>query len=59
MARKDTHDDVPVYTKQQFLTAKRFAGQTDMLHALLDDGQVYSMEQVEKLLADFKKKEVR
>lgn len=59
MARKDTNDDVPVYTKQQFLAAKRFAGQTDMLHALLDDDQVYSMEQVEKLLADFKKKEVR
>lgn len=48
----------PTYTKQQFLSAKRFAGHSDLLNALLDDDQIYTMEQVEKLLEDFIKKEV-
>lgn len=48
----------PTYTKQQFLSAQRFSDRKDILNALLVDDQLYTMEQVETLLADFMKKEV-
>lgn len=46
------------YTKQQFLSAQRFSDKKDILNAVLVDDQLYTMEQVETLLADFMKKEV-
>lgn len=61
MAKKETQGEsnAPTYTKQQFLSAKKFAGNGDVLNALLADDQVYTMQQVEKLLNDFLKKEVQ
>ncbi|NGP58153.1 hypothetical protein FLT15_07040 [Paenibacillus thiaminolyticus] len=48
------------YTKDQILGAKRFSNvQKDILGALLDDSQQYTIEQAEKIIKDFEKKEAR
>lgn len=52
-----TKDATPTYTKQQFLSSKRFTPQQkDVLHALLEEGNAYSDAQVKKLIDDFMKK---
>lgn len=50
----------PTYTKEQFLSSKQFnSTQKDVLHALLKDGESYTMDQVKKLVQEFLKKEVK
>jgi hypothetical protein len=44
----------PTYTKQQYLTSKRFLPQQkDVLVALLNDDQRYTVEQVDGMLDSF------
>lgn len=50
----------PTYTKEQFLNSKQFSAvQKDIFHALLKDGESYTMDQVKKLVQEFLKKEVK
>lgn len=48
--------NVPVFTKRNILTFKRYAKWRDLLSVLLKDGEEYTMEQVDSLLQDFFKK---
>jgi hypothetical protein len=48
--------NVPVFTKRNILTFKRYAKRRDLLSVLLKDGEEYTMEQVDSLLQDFFKK---
>lgn len=61
MAKKEAAEETaPVFTKQQFLASNRFTPhQRDVLTALLKDGESYTNGQVDKILQDFFKKEVR
>ncbi len=48
------------YTKQQFMASKRLSpSEKDILYALLQDDQKYTHEQIQKILQDFLKKEVK
>lgn len=48
------------FTKAQLLTSSRYSpSQKDMLCVLLVDGQTYSHEQVQSMIKQFLKKEVR
>ncbi|EJW14723.1 hypothetical protein [Paenibacillus alvei] len=48
------------YTKEQILGSQRFSNvHKDILGALLDGSQQYTVEQAEKLIKDFEKKEAR
>lgn len=42
--------DVPAYTKEQLLKAKRYTKRRDLLGAILLDSKTYTHEEVEKLL---------
>lgn len=53
--KKETHVS-NAYSKQQFLSAKKFARQKDLIDALLVDGQAYTTDQVTKIVEDFLKK---
>ncbi|HEU4962263.1 MAG TPA: hypothetical protein VFV52_00165 [Bacilli bacterium] len=54
------HEIVPTFKKQQFLASKQFTtAQKDVLSALLQDGQSYTLEQARQLTEDFLKKETR
>ncbi len=41
------------FSKAQILTFKRFATRRDLLKVKLDDGQMYTMDQVESVIRDF------
>ena len=42
-----------VFTKEKLLTFKRFADRRDLLCALLDEDETYTIKQVEKMITDF------
>lgn len=47
------------FNKQQFLRSEQFdAHQKDVLNALLNDGETYTVDQVVKMIAQFMKREV-
>ena len=48
--------NVPVFTKRNILTFKRYANRRDLLSVLLKEGEEYTMEQVDSLLQNFFKK---
>lgn len=48
-----------VFTKQQLAESKRYKKQRDLLEALLENGKTYTIVQVDKIIGDYLKKEVR
>ena len=47
------------YSKRELLQAAALEGEKDLLEALLKEDTLYSLEGVEKLVNDFKEREVR
>lgn len=48
-----------VFTKQQLAESKRYKKQRDLLEALLEDGKTYTIAQVDKIIGDYLRKEVK
>ena len=48
-----------VYTKEQLSHSLKYAGSRDLISALLKDGESYTLEQVDRLIADYKKGKVK
>ena len=48
-----------VFTKQQLAESKRYKKKRDLLEALLEKGKTYTIAQVDKIIGDYLKKEVR
>lgn len=46
-----------VFTKNTILNSKKYAKRRDLLSVLLKDNQTYTTSQIEKLMADFMKKD--
>lgn len=47
------------FTKQQILESKKYKNRRDLLHALLNDGESYTLKQVDAALSAFLKREVK
>ena len=47
------------FTKEQIVNASRFYGKTDILNALLKDGESYSLEEVDKKIDTYMKAKVK
>lgn len=47
------------FPKKQILTFKRYFDRTDLVTAILDDQQEYSVDEVDKLIDNFMKGKVR
>lgn len=47
------------YTKQQYLKSKKYSEYKDIVQALLKDGKTYTVDQVDKMVDDFLKKEAK
>lgn len=47
------------FSKEQFLASKQFSDQKDLLDALLLPNQCYSVAEVEKMIENYKKREVK
>ena len=60
MRKKSTisSDGEPLFTKEQFLRAKQFEHQSDVVQAILEDGALYSRGQAEDLIQKFYAREV-
>lgn len=49
----------PTFSKESLLKSERYKNHRDVLNALLKDGAVYTLEDVDKLINLFLKKEVK
>lgn len=49
----------PSYPKDKLLKSKQYINRQDALSFLLEDGESYTLAQVDKLLADFMKGKVK
>ncbi|MBC6681308.1 hypothetical protein [Zhenpiania hominis] len=47
------------FTKQQILESKKYKNRRDLLRALLNDGESYTLKQVDAVLLAFLKREVK
>jgi hypothetical protein len=59
MANKKTEENVPRFTKEQLLSSKRYNGQKDIINAILKDGVLYTLEEVDALIEKFMKGKVK
>ena len=60
MSQKKTEETAaPKFSKQQFLKAANFTRiERDVLRSFLRDDEMYTLQQVEKMLNDFKQRKV-
>ena len=54
-----TTKEVAKYSKQQILSSKRYSDKRDVLNVVLDDYMRYTIDEIEKLIANFLKGKVR
>ena len=47
------------FTKEQLVKSKKYFDKVDLLNVLLQDGQEYTIKQVDELIESFMKKEVK
>ncbi len=59
MADTKTAETADKFTKQQLTESKRYKKKRDLLEALLENGKTYTIAQVDKIIGDYLKKEVR
>lgn len=46
------------YSKEQILNSKRYRFKKDVVNAVLNDGENYTIEEVDKAISDFYEREV-
>ena len=51
--------DISRYSKEIISLSDRYAGYKDIINAELDDDDEYSMDEVDNIISDFLKREVR
>lgn len=56
---KITAEKETAFTKQQIINSKKYLDRKDVLNVLLKDDKSYTIKEVNKLINDFMKKEVR
>ena len=49
----------PKYTKEQLLESAKFGDRPDLVNALLHDGELYTVEEAEKVINKFMKGKVK
>ncbi|MCM1231165.1 MAG: hypothetical protein NC245_00785 [Muribaculum sp.] len=49
----------PMFSKSQLVRCSKYHDRRDLVDALLDDGEKYTMEQVDKMIDGFMKGKVR
>lgn len=59
MAKNDAGAVSAAYTKEQLTRSERYANSRDLISALLENGKTYTLDEVDKLIADYKKGKVR
>lgn len=50
---------VDTFTKQQLAESERYKKKRDLLEALLENGKTYTIAQVDKIIGDYLRREVK
>ena len=50
---------VDAFTKQQLAESEHYKKKRDLLEALLEDGKTYTIAQVDKIIGDYLRREVK
>lgn len=58
MANKNLKHDAPVFPKESLVKSEKFKNEKDLLNALLKENEVYSVEDVNLLITNYKKGKV-
>lgn len=53
------NNDIVTFSKAQIVQSKRYKNDIDIVNALLDDKKQYGLEEVDKIIANFKKGRVK
>ena len=59
MATPEAKNTAAVYTKEQLLGSKRYAGRRDLISVLLDKDKSYTVAEVDGLIEKYMKGKVR
>lgn len=59
MANKVIKEDISKYSKETISLSDRYAEYKDIINAELDDDNEYSIDEVDNIISDFLKREVR
>lgn len=59
MANKVIKEDKYKYSKETISLSDRYAGYKDIINSELDDDNEYSMDEVDNIISDFLKREVK
>lgn len=57
--KKTTKVEIDKFTKEQLLNSKKYLKKKYIIKVLLDDGKSYSFDEVDQMLQQFYKKEVK
>lgn len=55
---KNKKPEIPAFTKEQLLSSGLFEGRTDLLTAVLSDGDVYTVAEAEAEMTKYLKRKV-
>ena len=58
MAESKAKTNVPTFTKAQLMASKRYQNKVDLVDALIADGKVYTLDEVDKIIDSFLKGKV-
>ncbi|WP_024832386.1 hypothetical protein [Ruminiclostridium josui] len=50
--------EVPIFSKEQIISCKRYAGRKDLLNVLLESNKMYSFDEVDNSINNFLKGKV-
>lgn len=55
----ETKTEEKGYTKNTIITSKKYSNRKPLLRVLLEEGKMYTIKEVDKLIDDYMKKEVK
>lgn len=55
---KETTTKEKEYSKKQLVNSKKYASNKDLLQVLLEDNKLYTLDEVDKKIEEFKKRKV-
>lgn len=56
--RVSVKKETPKYTKEKIVTSKKYSSRADILNVLLEDGETYELDTVDKMIEKFMKGKV-
>ena len=59
LAEKNTEEQALKYNKESLMNSRRYADSRDILEVVLEDQKMYTLDDTDKLISNFMRKEIR